>query len=406
MAQSTTFHRVLRGGAAFVALGAVGLAAAAPAAAEPEWEGYAASSLAEAFISGETGYYSGIVGFVETWDGSASSDQSNVYGSLTPFLKVAGTTTVDVDASTASATSSVRSARLTMTVEDLFTLQEQEPDEADDEGVLAEAEPPPAPSTTPAPDAPPAPDDTDTGAEAPPVEPTEEATPPAEELPEAGEGSDEVPVEEETPEIAPVLLLDSGSTTLVSGDANTVVDIAFTGVESAATVTAGGDHEATLEYGTATAFGQEPGSDGVVTSTVDVDGEKVPIKVQFFSWADSDQEWATSTLGAEIHLGGEHVGELYIGSSVSVGEEVGEGGPGNGSTGPGKGGGTGDNEQLSGAIKDKVDKGKVDNALPTTGSSLGGLIAAGSALVLGGGGAALYFVRRKKSTASVEATQA
>lgn len=107
-------RRVLQGGAAFAALGALGLATAMPAYADTYGWGYASA------VGGE--------GASETYVTQDQTISNSFSSGIGGWLTVDGTTTATVNADGASATTVIDTARILITLDDLEDILDPEED--------------------------------------------------------------------------------------------------------------------------------------------------------------------------------------------------------------------------------------------------------------------------------------
>ncbi|CAL9511732.1 hypothetical protein SUDANB121_03672 [Nocardiopsis dassonvillei] len=367
-------RRIIQGGAAFAALGALSIATALPAAADVEQYGWA-------YAASEGG-----AGFVETQDGTASDSFSVDYG----WASWSGTTTASVGADGVRSTVEVPSVRIQITVtdvEDDELEKEEEKDEETDEEVEPTEEPTEEPTDTDGDDS--EGDDTSGGEGGEAEEPA--PTAPA-------EGGTETPVE--TPESSPeaeggadadatVLQLDETNSETVADSDEILVEATITGIS----VSTFKSWDGSVSYSI---------NEGTVSNVTAPEGVNLTVTPDSYQWEETtDFEgylWddAYAILDYDLKVDGElvdyiTVAETGVGTlTLNEGENP---DPGEEKPRP---------EQPSKPEgDDKKPAVKPSEALATTGSPIGGLIAAGAAIAAGGGAAA-YLARRKK-TAAVEA---
>ncbi|MCP3014778.1 LPXTG cell wall anchor domain-containing protein [Nocardiopsis dassonvillei] len=396
-----TARRILQGGAAFAALGALSIATALPAAAETEYYGWAYASV---------GNWEGVA---VSYDGTTTNSYS---GSVGNWLTFSGTSSATVGGDGVTATATVDTARLQITVSDVEEIVEDNLDEepeATEETGETEAEESPAPEgeeTEPGADDG-QPEDGGTGGEGADGGETggDENTGGGETGGEGTGGETDAP---EAPETSPApdtdpateaetLVLDEESTELVSGSDEIVLDATLSGVTTTTTQSWDGEVSHSADV-----------ADISYPEVVTLDsGEQVAVLIDLESYeyveeyADEENgvTWNDAYTGFAVTftVDGAEAPFYYVDlaeSLASVGAvEIGDGGGDNG-------GGDGDDKPAPTHPEDKTEKKpqpeKLENAesLAQTGSPIAGLIAAGAAIAAGGGLAA-YFARRKKNTA-------
>ncbi|WP_435107879.1 hypothetical protein [Nocardiopsis synnemataformans] len=442
-----TARRLVRGGVLFVALGVFGAVPALPASADQLVWGNAQAWVADGDVV--TGY-STATGFGGETEGSAAAE--DLFGPMAAYLEIDGESHTVVDADSARAASTVRTASFRMEVADLAAHGLIDvPPEVD----LPEPSAPPSPSPEAEPsseDTPfrdqPSPDGTggdgkdgtgggtgsgaddgapsggdsadegsagggdttaDTGdqdaaqaseepSDAPRREPQEGASPSPSSSPSPSPSAAE-----------DVLLLDGASAETVSADGNAVE---FTLADVTATATSGYDGvtETTFAHGDLTAFGVSAGplgknADGAVVEEVlevfDEDGDvalEVPVRIRFeaneTTFRDQDEDWdgqgIRSWMTVWVQVG--EVGQER-GFAVDFADAWALGSTYAATTPPSPGD-KGDPEEESPRPEEAAGD---DNRLATTGSSLAALITA--AVVAVGGGAAATFLARNRTTA-------
>ncbi|MDT0328181.1 hypothetical protein [Nocardiopsis lambiniae] len=376
-------RRVIQGGAAFAALGALSIATALPAAADVEqygW-GYAASL--------------GGAGFVETQDGTSADSFSVDYG----WVSLEGTTSSTVNASGVSSTVQVSSIRIQITVADVEGDLEIE-DEEDDEEKDEETEEPteePSPSEDQAPEEQ---EGDDTSGEGDTDEPAP-TTPPADEddetvpSPEPSESPSATPEAEEADEALAPLVLDETNSDLVDGSDEVLVEATISGVSVTTTQKWDGSVDRQVNEGSVNYITVPEGTDFSLTPEV-IQWEE-PTEFEGYVWDD-----AYTVLDYNMIVDDELVDWITVaetGAGILTIDEDGD-----------NGGGDGDGEEKPRPEKpaekpaEKEPAAKPSEALATTGSPIGGLIAAGAAIAAGGGAAA-YLARRKKTATEAPAEE-
>lgn len=439
-----TARRLVRGGVLFAALGVFGAVPALPASADQLVWGNAQAWVADGDVV--TGY-STATGFGGETEGSATAE--DLFGPMAAYLEIDGESHTVVDADSARAASTVRTASFRMEIADLAAHGLIDvPPEVD----LPEPSPTPSPSPEP--------------------EPTQEGTPfrdesspdaddgkgdsmndmgggtgdrvPGDGDPADGDGTDggsagggdttagtddqdaaqaseepsdapqREPQESTSPSPSPsaaedVLLLDGTTAETVSADGNAVE---FTLADVTATATAGYDGvtETTFAHGELTAFGVPAGpvgesDDGIVVEEVlevlDEDGDtalEVPVHIRFeaneTTFQDRDEDWdgqgirSWMTVWVQVGEAGQEKGfAVDFADAWALGSTY-------AATTPPSPGDKGDPEDESERPEEVAGD---DNRLATTGSSLAALITA--AVVAVGGGAAATFLARNRTTA-------
>lgn len=382
-----TARRILQGGAAFAALGALGVATALPAAADTQTVGWAHANVADGYGVAET---------YITPQGESDSASSGYSGALDEYFSIEASTSAAVDGSGATSTTTVSSATLRLTAADVEEIISQAEEETEDEAE-DEDEPAETPSEEPAED--------DTDAEETPgddgdAEETPDATTPPVETPEAPEvpevpetGSEENSADEAP---APLVELDEGDIDLSAGGEEIVLSATISGASVTTTQSWDGSVSHSVEPGSVSYEVNE--LDAVVGAPYQEQGAYTSDDAGF-DWDD-----AYTALLVDITVPGEFEGGYVLGvtyASVGVTAED----PGNGGGGDG-GGEDGGDDKTPPPSRDAAELPKPEpkptEALATTGSPLTGLIAAGAAIAAGGGAAA-YFARRKKNTADTSA---
>ncbi|MFC9085024.1 LPXTG cell wall anchor domain-containing protein [Nocardiopsis dassonvillei] len=395
-----TARRILQGGAAFAALGALSIATALPAAAETEYYGWAYASV---------GNWEGVA---VSYDGTTTNSYS---GSVGNWLTFSGTSSATVGGDGVTATATVDTARLQITVSDVEEIVE---DNLDEEPETTEETEEPEVEESPAPEGEETepgvddgqPEDGGTGGEG--TDGGDENTGGGEtgggegtggetDAPEAPETSPAPETDPATSSEAETLVLDEESTELVSGSDEIVLDATLSGVTTTTTQSWDGEVSHSADV-----------ADISYPEVVTLDsGEQVAVLIDLESYeyveeyADEENgvTWNDAYTGFAVTftVDGAEAPFYYVDlaeSLASVGAaEVGDGGGDNG-------GDDGDDKPAPTHPEDKTEKKpqpeKLENAesLAQTGSPIAGLIAAGAAIAAGGGLAA-YFARRRKNTA-------
>ncbi|MFE6446263.1 LPXTG cell wall anchor domain-containing protein [Nocardiopsis dassonvillei] len=399
-----TARRILQGGAAFAALGALSIATALPAAAETEYYGWAYASV---------GNWEGVA---VSYDGTTTNSYS---GSVGSWLTFSGTSSATVGGDGVTATATVDTARVQLTVSDVEEIVEDnldEESEVTEETEETEAEESPVPEgeeTEPGVDDG-QPEDGGTGGEGADGGETggdentgggetggDEGTGGGTDAPEAPETNPAPETDPATVSEPETLVLDEESTELVSGSDEIVLDATLSGVTTTTTQSWDGEVSHSADV-----------ADISYPEVVTLDsGEQVAVLIDLESYEYveeySDEEngvtWNDAYTGFAVTftVDGAEAPFYYVDlaeSLASVGAaEIGDGGGDNG-------GDDGDDKSAPTHPEDKTEKKpqpeKLENAesLAQTGSPIAGLIAAGAAIAAGGGLAA-YFARRKKNTA-------
>lgn len=391
--ERTTVRRLLSGTVMSTALAVVGLAVAAPAAADPlVWGSAQAWSSSGDAVSG----YSTAISHGGSGEGEAVTEST--FGALSPYIEIKGRTRTYIDVQGAHAEAVVESATLRMEADDLVDL-----------GIV---ELPPEDGSTPGQTA----SGTSTGQKAPPEDGPEERTAPSGGAPPPDD--DREPIPRQTPSVKPsvsgtwpspgeddvIVLDDSNTRRLSSGGALTV-----TAADVTATASAGydGTSATTFEHGDLTAFGIPTGpleGDGNgyrvedVLEVLDGDGnvvEEVPVSVQFtrHQTAFDDEETGWEGGGARTWLGvlvriGEGDGALEYTVDLADAWVLGSTYTAGGTPEPG-----GRSESFH---QGAVEEDRSGNRLAMTGSSLAALVTA-AVIAVGGGGAATFLARKRPS---------
>ncbi|WP_370010524.1 LPXTG cell wall anchor domain-containing protein [Nocardiopsis sp. LDBS0036] len=393
-----TARRILQGGAAFAALGALSIATALPAAAETEYYGWAYASV---------GNWEGVA---VSYDGTTTNSYS---GSIGSWLTFSGTSSATVGGDGVTATATVDTARVQLTVSDVEEIVEEnldEESEVTEETEETEAEESPAPEgeeTEPGVDDG-QPEDGGTGGEGGETGGDEntgggetggEDTGGGTDAPEAPETSPAPETDPATVSEPETLVLDEESTELVSGSEEIVLDATLSGVTTTTTQSWDGEVSHSADV-----------ADISYPEVVTLDsGEQITVLIDIQSYEHveeySDEEngvtWNDAYTGFAVSftVDGAEAPFHYVDLAESL-ASVGVFEQGNGDNG----GDDGDDKPAPTHPEDKTEKKpqpeKLENAesLAQTGSPIAGLIAAGAAIAAGGGLAA-YFARRRKNTA-------
>ncbi|MDE3724697.1 hypothetical protein PWG71_25200 [Nocardiopsis sp. N85] len=372
-------RRIIQGGAAFAALGALSIATALPAAADVEqygW-GYAASL--------------GGAGFVETQDGTSADSFSVDYG----WVSLEGTTSSTVNASGVSSTVQVSSVRIQITVADIEGDLEIEDEEEDEDEETEEPTEEPSPSEDQAPEEQ---EGDDTSGEGDTDEPAP-TTPPADEddetvpSPEPSESPSATPEAEEADEALAPLVLDETNSDLVDGSDEVLVEATISGVSVTTTQKWDGSVDRQVNEGSVNYITVPEGTDFSLTPEV-IQWEE-PTEFEGYVWDD-----AYTVLDYNMIVDDELVDWITVaetGAGVLTIDEDGDNGGGDGEEKPRP-------EKPAEKPAEKEPAAKPSEALATTGSPIGGLIAAGAAIAAGGGAAA-YLARRKKTATEAPAEE-
>lgn len=409
----STAHRLLGGAAVTVLAAALGLTVSAPRAATAAtavdplvWGNAQAWAANGDAVSG----YSTAVGF--GGDNEEHGDTADVYGPLSPYIDIEGSSHTAVDAGGATATAVVDSAVLRLTVVDLVALgmidvptdvdiaptapdtPEASPSAEDDEETLAPYWDPPTPEAEetprPHPRQPPADEDE------PHVQGETESPDPADTEPA-------IPFPSESP-TDDVIALDDAVTRRVADDNTLEISVA----DVVTTASAGYDgHTGTgFEHGVLSAFGVpvdplRPGRAQVVEDVLEVmdeEGEtvlEVPVAVHFArvqeTFDDEDPDWrgqgSRSRLSVTVSVGDaddDNGFSVDFADSWSLGSTY----------AAGSGSSPSPDDRASTAPQAQQ---RSDNSLAMTGSSLAALVTA--ALVAIGGGSTATFLARKRTSA-------
>ncbi|MEU3214337.1 hypothetical protein ABZ631_25970 [Nocardiopsis alba] len=424
MKNSPRIHarRVLQGGAAFVAFGALGLASAMPAHADTYGWGYASA----------LGGGDGTVAQTPITQGDSVSESFST--GIGDWLTVQGTTTAKVDAQGASATTVIDRADILITVENIEDILDPEDDEDDDD------EDEPEDDTED--------DDTDEdgddesededpdqgeddgsqggdeggsegengsgggedgtgtvpgdggengsgGGEAP----NENVEDDDEGLPGSGEespgGDDE---EKVTTDSADVIVLDEENSDLVDGSSTVIIECTITGISVTTTQSWDGEVTHNVDAGrfdtAPVLYSSEDGDEVELTLQPAVSEGVVTTEAGGFVWNDAYTLLYMNFLIDDEFINGYSIAESFAGITTGVIDD-GQGG---------EGGEGGDTSKTPTGDRDPSTLPKTEargsEPLAQTGTPLLGLIAAGAAITAGGGAAA-FLARRKKNTEAV-----
>ncbi|NYH52327.1 LPXTG-motif cell wall-anchored protein [Nocardiopsis arvandica] len=407
-----TARRILQGGAAFAALGALSISTALPAAADTEYYGWAYAHV---------GDYQGVS---QIYSGTTSNSYS---GSVGDWLTFSGTSSATVNADGVTSTATVDTAKVQITVSDVEQIVEENLDEKTEDGETDEAPeeseaPTEAPEESEAPTEAPeeseaptevpeeseAPEETETPEETKAPEAPEESEAPEEtKAPEAGESAPETTIESAPSEETEPLVLNEENTELSSGSGEVVLDATLSGVTTTTTQNWDGEVSRSAEIA-------DISYPDVVTLD---DGQEVTVWIDIQAYEGTDEfvdeheeysvAWKDAYTGYAVTFTVDGAKDPFYhvklaASSANVGTaEINDGtGDGDEDKGDDKPAPTHpeDKEEDKGGKKD--DSKKLENAesLAQTGSPVVGLIAAGAAIATGGGAAA-YLARRKKNAA-------
>ncbi|MFL1379051.1 cell wall protein [Nocardiopsis protaetiae] len=398
-------RRVIQAGATFAALGALSIATALPAAADADVVGWAYATAGEGGL-GEASTY-------VTPKGESSSESNAFSGALDDYLVIDASTSARVDANGSTSTVTVNSAKIQLTADDIDKILE---------GIEETPEPSPEPSPSETPDEDADGDETDGGAEDgntdggagdgtgeggnegggdtdPSTGEGETGTTEPSPSPSAPETDETDEADEVTAETATVELTEEDTELTANGD-----EIVFQATVSGASVST------TYGWNGQPSYGFNKGNISVDVNTVGgdiavVNDQGADTSVELgYDWDD-----AFNALLLDITIpatdeqagltGGYALGLTY--ASYGVASDNG----GDNGNGGDKGDGD-DKKPEQGRDTDNLTKPqpKPAEALPTTGSPIGGLIAAGAAIAAGGGAAA-YLARRKKTAVEAPAEE-
>lgn len=404
-------RRVLQGGAAFAALGALGLATAMPAYADTYGWGYASA------VGGE--------GASETYVTQDQTISNSFSSGIGGWLTVDGTTTATVNADGASATTVIDTARILITLDDLEDILDPEedaeeekteeddsenddtdetdgPDDTDlgnggddgnDDGASQDPGGPPSESVEPG---------EDTVTPAPDTDPEPSPTPEPSEAPETdADGAANTADENVDNASDDVIELNEENSELVDGGDTVVIEATVSGATVSTSQSWGGDVSHDAFEGTVSL----PDEVSALSNGEEVTVEVLPVVDQGvvqtedagFLWND-----AYTNLYLAFSVDGEIVNGYTIAESaagITTGAADGGGDTGGGEEGDDK---TPPKERDEDTLpKTDVEDAKDAEPLATTGSPVIGLIAAGAAIAAGGGAAA-YLARRKKNGNEVD----
>lgn len=368
-------RRVLQGGATFAALGALSIATALPAAADTEYYGWAYAAVGNG--QGVSASY-------------ADTSSTSYSGSVGDWLSFSGTSTATVNGDGVTATATVDTARVQITVGDVEKIVEENLVESLEDDTDGDAE---TVEETDGGES----DDTDGDAEGGETEtPSEpEVTEPTEPTEPGEPGEPGESTESET------LVLDEENTELSSGSDEIVLDATLTGVTTTTTQSWDGEVSHSSDYNDSTP--------DVVTLD---DGQEITVWVAIKPYQGEDEyyddeygvNWNDAYTGFAVTftVDGAEAPFYYVDLAESVASvgtvEVGED-DGNGDGGDDKPAPAHPNDETE--PQPNPEKLEDAESLARTGSPIAGLIAAGAAIAAGGGAAA-YFARRKKN--AVEST--
>lgn len=415
---------MLQGGAAFAALGALGIATAMPAYADTYGWGYASA------VGGD--------GVSETYITQGQTVSNSFSSGIGGWLTVDGTTTATVNAEGASATTVVDSARILITLDDLEDILDPDADDEDDEEEEEEAEK--TDEDDGETDETEETDGTDGPEETEPVEgedgsSQEPGDSPSENVDPGGDTG--VPVPDETPEPTPtpqpspspeadadeavdtvdtsaddtldeVIELNEENSELVDGGDTVFIEATVTGATVSTSQSWGGDVSHHAFEGDLSV----PDEVTTLANGDEVEIALVPVVDQGVSQAeDAGFLWndAYTNLYLAFSVDGEIVNGYTLAESaagITTGATDGGGDTGGGDGGDGENDEGDDKTPPRERDKDTLPASDVKDAEPLakTGSPLIGLIAAGAA-VAAGGGAAAFLARRKKNNAEVDETE-
>jgi LPXTG-motif cell wall-anchored protein len=360
-------RRIVQGGAAFAAFGALSIAAAMPAAADTTYGwGYATASGGEAEAVTDV-----------TQSGSASGTTGGLV-QVDDCFAIDAETTATVGAGGVTATTVINSARVELTQECLDELPEDDapaPGEGDEDNAEDDV-----------PEASDVPVDEGDGTEEPPAEtdvPVDEETEPEQSEPPVDESpeSSDAPAATPSDEAADVVTLNEENSTTVSAEGDVIVDISVTGASVTTTQSWDGDISYSMNPGSST-------GDAEVYEYHYVD-----------SYEDEGVTWNDGVTDLYVTFSADEFQVTYfLGTTAAAVATVADG-AGN------PGGGPGDGDDKNPPARDEEPQEepapKTAQPLPQTGSPIIGLVAAGAAIAAGGGAAA-YLARRKKTAATAE----
>lgn len=384
-------RRLLAGGTLFVALGALGVASALPAAADQlVW------SNAQAWVSdGDlvTGY-STAISFGGKTEDEAVADP--LFGPLAEYAQVKGESRTLVNSKGALSEATVERASVRIGVDDLIDLGLIDAGGAAGKGIEDE------PTEEPEADEGPGEAHATEGAR----DGLAEDDPGERESQWAEEPTPETPFQEPStgPSASPsdddVVFLGEGDSETVSTDSN-AVEFTLADVRTSAAAAYDGATEASFEYGELTAFGEPVtgfNGDHTVQETLEVlddqggTAAEVPVSIRFLvnehTFDDENEDWdgegVRSSLTVWIQVGDPRLDNGFavdFADSWAIGStHIAAGAPGRGERGEGQ------RETAAPSTR-----------LATTGSSVIALVTAATVAV--GGGAAATFLARKRTTA-------
>lgn len=385
-------RRVLQGGAAFAALGALTLAAA-PAHADTDQVGWAHANVA------------GGLGVAQTFITQSETDTNSFSGAVESFLTLDASTVASVGADGVTATTTVNSGRIQVTLDDLDDILAEDEDEDEDEGEVdtePEDDEDDGDDDTPEGDE----DETEAPVESEPTEepgtPTEEPGDPVEPEPTEGPEDSDTPgseddedEEDEEAGAAGVIDLDETNSVLTDGGDDIVLDVTITG----ATISTTQGWDGSISRVAEADYVENHNPFGISINFYSVE-DVWQVEEEGYDWNDAYTALVANFEFPEVVDFHYPVGEAVAGVGVPV--EGGNGGGGNG------GDNDGDDKTppkvREGDELPKPDPKTETKPLAQTGSPLVGLIAAGAAIAAGGGAAA-YLARRKKNNEEVAETE-
>ncbi|GHC96050.1 hypothetical protein GCM10007079_48170 [Nocardiopsis terrae] len=399
-----TARRVLQGGAAFAALGALSLATAMPAHADTYGWAYASA------IGGQ--------GSSETYITQEQTVSNPFSTTIGDWLVVEGTTTATVNADGATATTVIDSAKVSVTaenVEDILDPEDEDSDEDDDSDEDPEGDDLDEDETPEDNEGGDSEDGTDEGtdpeggegsgdpSEEPAEDPTEE---PAEEPSQA-------PTEEPTgapSDSAEVIELDEENSELVDGSETVILEGTITGITVTTTQSWDGEVSHHADEGTfkpePTVFSGDDGEELVLNIQPSVNQGVVQTEDAGFHWNDAYTNLYMNFLVDDEFVAGYPLAESAAGITTGAVDNGDDGDDGTGDDGNGDGD-EGDDKNPPQKERDEDTLPKTDpkdaQPLAQTGSPVAGLIAAGAAIAAGGGAAA-YLARRRKKNDEVAET--
>ncbi|CAL9511786.1 hypothetical protein SUDANB121_03673 [Nocardiopsis dassonvillei] len=405
----TTAHRFLGGAAATALAAALALTAAAPPAA-------AAAAAVDPLVWGNAQAWAANGDAVSGYSTAVSfggadeerGDTDEVYGPLAPYIEVEGSSRTVVDGEGATATATVESAVLRLTVVDLVALGMIDvPSDTDIAPSGADTAPSSSPEDAPSGDGE---DPLTPYWDAPTPEreedPRPQQPPTDEDLPYFSEEAESPHPQSPSPGESPsdgVIALDDADTRRVSADDN-ALEVSVADVATTASAGFSGHTGTGFDHGALSAFGVpveglRPGRAVVVEHTLEImdkEGEtvrQVPVEVGFArvqeTFDDEDPDWrgkgARSRLVVSVSVGGAGDGN---GFSVDFADSWALGSTYAAGASPSPSGRVDTSPQA---------QERSNNSLAMTGSSLAALITA--ALVAVGGGSTATFLARKRTSA-------